>query len=45
MLLSVIMIDAMMIYFKLGNPGLSYALGTLALLVPAILLRRWMAMT
>ena len=45
MLLSIVMLDAMLIYFKLGTPGLVYALVTVALLIPAILLRRWIAIT
>lgn len=45
MLLSVISLDAMMIYFKLGPAGIPYAAGTLALLVPAVLLRRWIPLT
>lgn len=45
MLLSVIVIDAAVIYYKLGDPGLPYVFGTLALLVPAVLLRRWIPLT
>lgn len=45
MLLSLIMLDAMLIYFKLGQPGVPYAIGTVALLVPAVVLRKWIAMT
>ena len=44
-LLSIIMIDAMLILFKLGMPGLPFAIGTLALLAPAMLLKRWIPLT
>jgi len=45
MLLSLIVLDAMLIYFKLGQPGVPYAIGTVALLAPAIVLRKWISMT
>lgn len=45
MLMSIVTIDAMMIYFRLGPAGLPYTLGTLSLLLPAVLLRRWISMT
>ncbi|MBX3441549.1 MAG: UbiA family prenyltransferase [Planctomyces sp.] len=45
MLLSIITLDAMLIYNKLGEAGTPYAVGTVALLVPALLLGRWMTMT
>jgi len=45
MLLAVIMLDAMLIYFKLGEPGIPIAMGTVALLIPAVVMRRWIPMT
>jgi len=45
MLLSVVTLDAMTIYFRLGPAGLSFALATLGLLIPAILTKRWISMT
>lgn len=45
MLLSVISINAMVIYFHRGPEGLPYAIVTLALIAPAILLRRWIPLT
>jgi 4-hydroxybenzoate polyprenyltransferase len=45
MLLSLVTIDATMIYFKLGPPGTTYAVATLLLLVPAVLVGRWIAVT
>jgi len=45
MLLSIITLDAMIIYFRLGPAGLHDALITLALIIPAIMLRRWISMT
>lgn len=45
MLLSIIMLDAMLIYFQLGSVGIPYALATVSLLIPAILLRRWIPLT
>lgn len=45
MLLSVIMLDAMSIYFKLGPQGIPYAIGTACLIAPAILLRKWIPLT
>lgn len=45
MLLSIITLDAMIISFRLGPPGLHFALLTLALIVPAVLMRRWISMT
>jgi hypothetical protein len=34
-----------MIYFKLGDPGMVYVVGTLFLILPAVVLRRLMSMT
>lgn len=45
MLLSIIMLNAMSIYFKLGPAGLTYALGTVALLIPAVSLKRWIPLS
>ena len=45
MLLSIVVVDALVIFFKLGPPGLPYAIGAILLLVPAITLRRWIPLT
>lgn len=45
MLLSVIVLDSMYIYFKFGAQGIPYVVGVLLLLVPAMGLRRLIAMT
>jgi 4-hydroxybenzoate polyprenyltransferase len=45
MLLSIISLDALMIYFKLGDPGMVYVVGTLFLILPAVVLRRLISMT
>ncbi|WP_437186396.1 UbiA family prenyltransferase [Planctomicrobium sp. SH668] len=45
MLLSVITIDAMVIFYRMGQVGVPYVLATLALIIPAILLRRVISMT
>lgn len=45
MLLSLITLDAALIYFKLGPAGVIPAACVVALLVPAVLLGRWMAIT
>ncbi|MFG0332109.1 MAG: UbiA family prenyltransferase [Maioricimonas sp. JB049] len=45
MLMSLIMLDASLIYFKLGPEGVPFAIATALLLVPSILLGRWMSMT
>jgi 4-hydroxybenzoate polyprenyltransferase len=45
MLLSIISLDALLIYVQLGDAGIPFALGTLALAVPAVLLRRWIPLT
>ena len=42
-LLSLVVLDATLIYFKLGDPV--YAVATVALLLPAVLLARWIPMT
>jgi len=44
-LMSIITINAMMIYFRLGPSGMNYAICTLALIIPAILLKRRISMT
>jgi 4-hydroxybenzoate polyprenyltransferase len=45
MLMSIITIDAVLIYNKLGDSGVPYAGAVVALLVPSFLLGRWMSMT
>ena len=45
MLLSVIMLDATCIYFKLGDPGMHYAAATACLVIPSLILGKWMSMT
>lgn len=45
MLLSIIVIDAMAIYFKLGDAGIPLVLTVLALLIPAVVLRKWIPLT
>jgi 4-hydroxybenzoate polyprenyltransferase len=43
MLLSLVMLDAAIVYFKTGSPA--YGLATAGLLVPSLLTRRWITMT
>lgn len=45
MLLSVIMLDATLIFAKLGQPGAGYAIATATLIIPAMFLGRWMKLT
>lgn len=45
MLLSVIMLDATCIYFKLGDPGMVFAAATALLVIPALIVGKWMSMT
>lgn len=45
MLLSLISINAMVIYYYRGDDGINFAIATLALVGPAILIRRWIPMT
>jgi len=45
MLMSLIMLDASLIYFKLGPEGAAFAIATALLLVPSVLLGRWMSVT
>jgi len=45
MLLSVIMLDATCIYFKLGDPGMHYAGATACLVIPSLILGKWISMT
>jgi 4-hydroxybenzoate polyprenyltransferase len=45
MLMSIIMLDATLIFFKLGTPGAWYAVGTAALLLPTVLIGRWLYIT
>lgn len=45
MLLSIITIDATLIYAALGDPGVPIALGVVGLLIPSFVLGRWMTMT
>lgn len=45
MLLSVIMLDATCIYFKLGDPGMPYAAGVACLVIPSLIVGKWMSMT
>jgi 4-hydroxybenzoate polyprenyltransferase len=45
MLLSIITIDATLIYAALGDPGVPIAVSVVALLVPSFMLGKWMTMT
>ena len=45
MLLSIITIDATMIYAATGDPGIPIAVSVVALLVPSFILGKWMTMT
>ncbi|HWL08446.1 MAG TPA: UbiA family prenyltransferase [Planctomicrobium sp.] len=45
MLLSIISINAMVIYFYRGQEALPFAIATLVLILPALLLRRWIPLT
>jgi 4-hydroxybenzoate polyprenyltransferase len=45
MLLSIITIDATLIYAALGDPGVPIAVSVVALLVPSFILGKWMTMT
>ncbi len=45
MLMSIISIDAVLIYNQLGEPGVPYAGAVIALLVPSFILGRWMSIT
>jgi len=45
MLLSLISLSASLVYFKLGNDGVAYALGTAALLIPSVVIGRWVFIT
>lgn len=45
MLMSLIMLDASLIFFKLGPEGAPFAIMTALLLVPSFLLGRWMSVT
>ena len=45
MLMSIIMLDATLVFFKLGTPGAWYAIGTAALLLPTVLIGRWLYIT
>lgn len=45
MLLSLIVLNAMIVYFKFGNSGIPYVVGILLLLIPAVLLRKVIPMT
>jgi 4-hydroxybenzoate polyprenyltransferase len=45
LLLSIISLDALMIYFRLGDAGMVAVVGTLFLIVPAVVLRRFISMT
>jgi len=45
MLLSIITLDATMIYATLGDPGVPIAVGVVALLIPSFMLGKWMSMT
>ncbi len=45
MLLSIIMLDATLIYFKLGPAGAGLAVITAALILPALFLGRWLRLT
>ena len=45
MLLSIIVLDATLIAHRLGADGAGYAIATVALLIPAMLLGRWIRLT
>jgi 4-hydroxybenzoate polyprenyltransferase len=45
MLLSIIVLDATLIAFRLGPAGIGYAVATILLLIPAMFLGRWIRMT
>lgn len=45
MLLSIITLDAAITYFKLGSEGAPYAAATAALLVPSLVMARWLYVT
>ncbi len=45
LLLSVIMLDATAIYFQLGDAGMHYAAATACLVIPSLILGKWMSMT
>jgi 4-hydroxybenzoate polyprenyltransferase len=45
MLLSLITLDATLIYAKLGSDGIAVAAGTMLLLVPSLLIGRWLYVT
>jgi len=45
MLLSIITIDATLVYAALGHSGVPIAVGVVALLVPSFILGKWMTMT
>jgi 4-hydroxybenzoate polyprenyltransferase len=45
MLLSIITIDATLIYATLGQPGVPIAVGVVTLLAPSFILGKWMTMT
>ncbi|MCA9077667.1 MAG: UbiA family prenyltransferase [Planctomycetaceae bacterium] len=45
MLLSVIMLDATLVFAKLGQPGAGYAIATASLIIPAMMLGRWLRLT
>jgi len=45
MLLTLLVLDALLIYFHRGDPGMPYSLACLAMLAPALFLGRWLSMT
>jgi hypothetical protein len=45
MLLSIITLDAAIIYFKLGSEGALYAAATALLLIPSLVIARWLYVT
>lgn len=45
LLLSIIVLDAILIYFHRGAPGTSYAVATALLIVPSVVIGRWLAVT
>ncbi|MBA4182375.1 MAG: hypothetical protein C0506_17475 [Anaerolinea sp.] len=45
MLLTLLVLDALLIYYYRGEPGKPYSLACLAMLAPALLLGRWLSMT
>ena len=45
MLLTLLVLDALLIYYYRGDPGMPYSLVCLAMLIPALFLGRWLTIT